>query len=371
MRTELSDLLWEAAQDAPPPRYDVDDAVRAGKRRQRHRRAGTVVAAMVAVAVAVGVPQLTGRASGPPPTPAGPTPSVGPSVGPSVPPSPSVTVASKAEINFTFGSYRAGKFTVSDPFRWTLAGLSAEVRKKGGDPAAPEGMLTVYHPGVADPLATMGLQRTTTDAIGGRPAYFAAYQGPPMLVWQYADDAYAVVESRSGGRGADAMSKADLLQVAGAFRTGPASPVTVPFRTTAVPAGYRLVQAQQNPGDILPAMTRFLPAGSATARLADVDHGPEPDPKSGIADQLRIEVVLPVSGEFDGDPSSGTQCPATGGRCYRWLPGGKYVVEALCRALSPAELTRLVDGLEVADPGRPDTWFPANRAFPAAALSGE
>jgi hypothetical protein len=84
-------------------------------------------------------------------------------------------------------------------------------------------------------------------------------------------------------------------------------------------------------------------------------------------------VVTPVAGEFDGDPSSGTQCPDAksggfGGRCYRWLPGGEYVVEALCRAVSKDSLTRLVDGLEVADPGNRATWFPANQAFPASAL---
>src|SRR5262245_13721065 len=147
MRTEMSDLLHEAAQDPPPPRYDVEDAVRAGKRRQRRRRAGWRAGAALAVAVAVTVRQVVA----PPPrrtTPATPTPSVTP-------------VGKAREINFTFGSYTTGRFTVGAPFRWMLAGMSAEVRKKGGDPASPEGILTVYHPGIADPIAAeKGVKRT-------------------------------------------------------------------------------------------------------------------------------------------------------------------------------------------------------------------
>jgi hypothetical protein len=358
VRTELSDLLHEAARGAPPPRYDVEDAVRAGKRRQRRRRTGWMAGAALAVAVAVTVPQLMTHQ--PQRTqPARPTPSVTP-------------VGKPRPINFTFGGYAVGRFTVSAPFRWTLAGMTAEVRKEGGDPASPEGILTVYHPGVADPLAAdKGVKRTATPAIGGRPAYLATHPGLPVLVWQYADDAYAIIAPSA----ADALTKAEMRQVAVAFRAGTASPVRVPFRITVVPPGYRLVQAQWEPSDGLSAMTRFLPVSVATPRISDVDHGPAPDPRSRYADQLRIEVVKPVPGEFAGTSSAGTQCPDAksggyGGRCYRWLPGDKYVVEALCRAVDKQGLTRLVDGLEVADLGKRATWFPANRAVPASAQVG-
>jgi len=313
----------------------------------------------LAVAVAVTVPQVLSHPSTRP-QPATPTPSVTP-------------VAQAPAIDFTFGAYTTGRFTVSAPFRWTLAGLSAEVRKKGGDPAAPEGILTVYHPGVADPLAAAkGVKRTATPAIGGRPAYLATDQGFPMLVWQYADDAYAIVAPRSAGPGAYAMTKAEMRQVAVAFHTGKASPVPVPFRTAVVPPGYRLVLAQWEPTEGLPAMIRFLPVSVANPRISDVDHGPEPDPHSAYADQLRIEVVKPVPGEFAGDSSSGTQCPEAnhGGRCYRWLPGDKYVVEALCRVVVKDQLAGLVDRIEVADPGNRATWLPANHAFPASAQVG-
>ena len=360
MRTEMSDLLYQAAQDPPPPRYDVEDVVRAGKRRQRRRRTGWAVGAALAVAVAVTVPQIVTH----PPRRVQP-----------VTPTPSVTTAGKPRaINFTFGGYTTGRFSVSTPFRWTLAGMSAEIRKKGGDPASPEGILTVYHPGVADPIAAeKGVKRTTTSPIGGRPAYFGTDQGGfPMLVWQYAADASAVVAPRSAGPGGYAMTKAEMRQVAAAFHLGNATPVVVPFRMTVVPPGYRLVLAQWEPTEGLPAMIRFLPVSVANPRISDVDHGPEPDPHSAYADQLRIEVVKPVPGEFAGDSSSGTQCPEAnhGGRCYRWLPGDKYVVEALCRVVVKDPLAGLVDRIEVADPGNRATWLPANQAFPASAQVG-
>jgi len=192
------------------------------------------------------------------------------------------------------------------------------------------------------------------------------------LVWQYADDAYAVVAPRSAGPGDYAMTKAEMRQVAAAFHLGNATPVVVPFRMTVVPPGYRLVLAQWEPTEGLPAMIRFLPVSVANPRISDVDHGPEPDPHSAYADQLRIEVVKPVPGEFAGDSSSGTQCPEAnhGGRCYRWLPGDKYVVEALCRVVVKDQLAGLVDRIEVADPGNRATWLPANRAFPASAQVG-
>ncbi|MCU7724080.1 hypothetical protein ODJ79_10170 [Actinoplanes sp. KI2] len=353
MRTELSDLLHEAAQDPPPPRYGVDDAVRAGKRRLRRRRAGWMAGAALAVAVAVTVPQLVTRPARHAPTPAASTPS------------PSKT----AEINFTFSGYPAGRFTVSGPFRWTLAGMSAPVWKNGGDPASPEGILTVYHPGVADPLvAAKGVKRTATAAIGGRPAYLATDPDAPMLVWQYADDAYAIVAAAATDSGGYAMTKAEMRQVAVAFQLGSVSPVRVPFRTAVAPAGYRLVETQWDYANDGPsAMVRLLPASVATPQISDVDHGPEPDPRSPYADQLRIEVVTPTAGEFGGKSSGGTHCPDDG-RCYRWLPGGKYVVEAICRAVGKDYLTRLVDDLEIADPGDRATWFTANRAFPASAL---
>src|SRR6185295_2589444 len=115
MRTEMSDLLHQAAQDPPPPRYDVEDVVRAGKRRQRRRRTGWAVGAALAVAVAVTVPQIVTH-----------------------PPRRVTTAGKPRAINFTFGGYTTGRFSVSTPFRWTLAGMSAEIRKKGGDPASPE-----------------------------------------------------------------------------------------------------------------------------------------------------------------------------------------------------------------------------------------
>jgi hypothetical protein len=52
--------------------------------------------------------------------------------------SPSATIARAPEINFTFSAYTAGKFRVGDPFRWSLAGLTANVSRKGGVPDAPE-----------------------------------------------------------------------------------------------------------------------------------------------------------------------------------------------------------------------------------------
>jgi hypothetical protein len=359
MRTELSDLLREVAQDAPPPRYDINDAVRAGKRRQRRHRTGWLAGAALAVAVAVTVPQLLTHPRRTQP----------------VTPTPSVTPVAKAPaINVTFAGYTAGRFTVSAPFRWTLAGLTAEVQKKGSDPANPEALLTVYHPGVADPIGwENGVKRTATTAIGGRPAYFATEKGGhPMLVWQYADDAYAIVAPAAGNSADYVLTKTDMRQLATAFRADKASPVTVPFRTAAVPDGYRLAEVDWAPDS---GTAVFLPASVATPRISDVDHGPEPDTLGPWRDHIRIRAGTPVAGEDGGNPSSGIRCPngRKGGftqRCYRWLPGDKYVSVSFCQTADKGYLTRLADSLEFADPGKRATWFPVSQAFPASTQMG-
>ena len=366
MRTELSDLLYEAAQDGPPPRYDVVDAVRAGKRRQRHHRAGWTVGAALAVAAVVVAPQVLARPPGPMPV----TPK----------PSPSVTVVAKAPpIDFIFRGYTTGKLTVSDPYRWTLAGFTADIEKKGGDAIAPEGMLTVYHPGFSPYAADQSVKRGESTSIGGRPGFFATDDGYPMLVWQYTDRAYATVTPRADGPGRHALSNAELRQVAEAFHPGTPRPVTSVVRLSAVPVGFTLVEVGQGNGESQLTSLRLLPTRYAIPRNADTDHGALPDPSAGIGDQLRISVLVPPAGLYDGDASFGNQCTdfadqgtatALGGRCYRWLPDRQHVLMATGRIFNADQLIRLLDGAEFADPAKPGTWFPANQAVPSSAQVG-
>jgi hypothetical protein len=362
----LSELLDDVRAEAPPPRYDVEDAVRAGKRLRRHRRAGVVAAAVVAVAIAIGVPQLTRTASAPPPVPpAAPTPS--PSVSPAAVKGPALT--------YTLHGFTTGKLRVADPYRWTIAGETAMIDKKGGQPDAAEGEVTLYRAGI-DPRTTLaGAKITASAAVHGRPAYRVDADGAPMLLWEYTDNAMALATVRADGPGRWALTPAELRQVAEGLKIGPPQPVPLAFGTSYLPPGLQIVEVagRFSEGQLSSAM--LAPTADAQARIGQ----PDPDPRTGGGRGTLMFWLAPAVSSDHGSPRPGVQCPAmasvkgtaSGTHCFVFAPGGKYVLEVFGSSTDdPGELKQILGGARFADVTKPSTWLAARTGFPASAQVG-
>jgi hypothetical protein len=104
----------------------------------------------------------------------------------------------------------------------------------------------VYAPGWQATYAPGGVVRpdagTPAEPVAGRTAYWLDRtldgQPGPMLVWGWADDAWAFVQLQ--GPGADQPDQDTLHRIAAAVRVGDGEQVTMPF-TVPVPAGHHLV----------------------------------------------------------------------------------------------------------------------------------
>ncbi|MEU4238940.1 hypothetical protein [Actinoplanes sp. NPDC026619] len=365
---KLSDQLDDVRAEAPPARYDVEDAVLAGKRLRRRRRTGVAALAVVAVAAAIGVPQLTGLASGPSPSlPAEPSPSIAPSPafqGPS--------------LTYTLHAFTTGKLRVEDPYRWNVSGETAMIEKKGGQPDAQEGEVTLYRPGI-DPRSTLdGAQITATTAIHGRPAFRVDADGAPMLLWEYADDAMALITVRADGPAKWALTPNELRQVAEALEPGTPQPVMIAFGTSYVPPDYRVIEVSGRFSSGQLSSAQLVPADEAAARLGK----PDPDPRTQKGSRGLLLWLAPAVASDHGAPRPGVICPTPtvikgmpvekmGRHCYVFLPGGKYVLDVFApSALDDNEVRKLLEGARFGDVGKPATWLPANTGFPVSAQVG-
>lgn len=358
----LSELLDDVRADAPPARYDVADAVRAGKRLRRRRRAGWAAAAATAAAVAIGVPQLVTRADPPPQpiTPVVPTPAPAPTV-------------SRTVVDYEFAGYTAGSFRVADPSVWTLAGDVAPIRAAGSGEQV--GFLQVFRPGV-DPFsrAKPAAHMTDTARVDGRRAYFVESNGDRWLAWEYADGATAVVKPVVN-RG---LSDAELRQVAEAFTPGRPAPVRVAFRAGYIAADYTLAEVVADPAADVRTAATFVPATQVMLRLHQPDRGLPPG-THGLASQvLSIRLTTPA-GRTATDMPTTTECvdgirPGSskqlmGGSCGRQLAGGMYVLEVVGGpTISQSELRKVLEAVEVADLADSSAWLPVTTAIPAGHL---
>ncbi|MBM2617937.1 hypothetical protein JIG36_20475 [Actinoplanes sp. LDG1-06] len=241
---KLSDLL----EDAPPPRFTVDDFIRAGRRRRRRRNAGWAIAAVVAVAIAIGVPQILTR---PPSHPVNPVPTP------------------TRALDRLFKTYQVGDLTVGDP-EWV--GVNNQTTYIGRDrppgrPLRAVGILNVYRAGF-EPTRAWAEKVTPTDPIGGRPAYFAAarpardngiWKPVRVLVWQYADNATAVVTAYDRYLGLD---DAEMRAVASRFvLQATPQPIRQRYTVSWTPPGLRLAAVEysmRGPGSVV-----FVPEAAA------------------------------------------------------------------------------------------------------------
>ena len=349
MQPELPDLLREAALDAPPPRYDVDDAVRAGKRRQNRRRAVVATAAVVAVAAAIGVPQLTTHRADRPVTPvATPTPDDG-----------------TPKAAYTFRGFVVGAYHVTEPASWSFNSQRADIRDAADDPV---GVLIVYRRGV-DPNGDQPTapERTPTDPIGGRPAWF---QGKGELYWEYADGAYATISPQSflfSGPKAHLSDPARIRKVAEAFRTTVPYPITLPFRADHAPAGFQLSSVNTaSSDDTYSVGVDFTRTQRVRAELTN------PHTPRWTADDSYSVIFsgwTPTSGEVPAARSK-PSCSVRGTRICG-LALGTFHLTANGPATSNGEQEKILAGIDpVAQPRDASSWITVDDALPASTRIG-
>jgi hypothetical protein len=371
---DTREMLLMAKGDTPPARHSVDDIIAAGRRRRRRRAfiarvggSGVVAAAVATVGVLVSVNLTVGGNQAP--DAALPLAVVSPS--PTTPaPSPPFT--------FTFDGYKVGDYRVVAPDEVTLAYQKAAVLRDVRDARGKvtvdyAGTLTVYQPRMFDPARfETGLKLT----VQGRDAYQTKVQqekvegwdveGPirfkredpkpemvvgDALAWQYAPDAWAVLEPELYVD-ANGFPAADQIRVAERFAVadGPVL-AKLPFRTGYLPAGFTL---QSISGQSMTAEHR----GMTTLVYA------KPQPPTAARDRTATSVVISVLW-VDAPPPDAmkrkSRCNAGQHWCMTTLPGGEFyvAVEDPSKTLSDPELLKIVDSLAFADVKDASTWFPA------------
>jgi hypothetical protein len=241
------------------------------------------------------------------------------------------------------------------------------------DPNAPKNLsayLAVYRPGAYDATGLAGAQRVT---VGGRPGLEVAATGghwdmERTLAWQYADNAWAVIVSRSGDT--RYPSSDDLRQLAAGLRTDARTPAKLPIRLTWLPAGYRLTEVGVR------ATTGLN--GLATAR--DGDHGgllfsrpalpttgltgPFTGPDGANPAGSFAVFVVPAANSNQRQPTPRVSCLT--GFCNRWFDGDRVQVQVASDGLlSDTEMTKILEGITLGNVQDESTWSEVTASVPA------
>ncbi|MEU4563345.1 hypothetical protein AB0F72_33610 [Actinoplanes sp. NPDC023936] len=392
----LHEVVDLATSDAPPDRNTIDEIVGKGRRVQRRRRAGFAGAgaalAVVAVSAAAALPSLSGGT--------GET---------ALPPAAAPAVSSVAEANwqfpedpftFTFDAFDVGRWHVAAPIvastsyqissvyldgrktndRAATEEEAAEIAKKfermkDGKAAAGEpektiyAYLVLYRPGAFDPAKLAGAKQLTVD---GKKAYQTGGPGNGgmtrrTLAWEYADGAWAVLESHSNG--ADDPSAEEMQKiVTGLKPSAKPAKAKLPFTLDYVPAGYQPVEigvhamsglngiAAAREGDYGGAIFTNKPL--ATTGLVEPYGGVD---GANLPNSFEIFVV-PSANSNQTTGSTAIKCG--NGFCTHRSPDGKVSIQVASDGrLSDAEMTKVLEGLKLADVKDDSTWTDAATAL--------
>jgi hypothetical protein len=383
---DMREILLMAKGDAPPARHSVEDIVAAGRLRRRRSfavrvgGAGAVAAAVATVGVLVSVNLAVSgdhRADT--------------LLAPVVVSTSPTTPAPAPPFTFTFDGYRVGDYRVLAPDEVTLAYQSAGVLRdvkdaKGKVTTRYAGTLTVFQPKMFDPVRfRSGIALT----VQGRDAYQAAVQrqmligswdasadrvtapGDPasttpktvttqVLAWQYATDAWAVLEGELSSD-ANAFPVTDRLEIAERFavRTGDPVPAKLPFRTGYLPAGFTLRSVS---GQSMTAENRGMVTFVYARPRAST--GPLTGTGDRARDRTAPSVVISVLWVDTPPPDAAkrtSRCNAGQHWCMKTLPGGEFylAVEDPSKTLPDQELLRIADQLTFATIKNTSTWYPA------------
>ena len=376
MPHELSDMLRDAKSDAPPPRYSVQDALTAGRKRQKQRRAlwaGTgSVAVVLAVAGAVAVPQLLPESNSSPTTAAaGPAAAKTPAKAPFAYPSEG--------FSGTFAPYKVGDLSVEGTVLVTPGYQVAAIKAPGKGQAyegkngeryyAPNivGHVVTYAKGVFDPAkakkgtkAGAGYFHAGEKKQPPKPGFPAPY-ADSTYTWQYADNAWGQVTV--GGR--LKYSAAKLESIAAGLAGGKEEPVKVGFKLSHVPSGFELGAAGTT-SDYLEATFD----GTSYLRLIKGDYpyrkltGTIGEPFVVGNTQLPIlslQVYRAKEQKYNA-PGNAAYCPQEG-LCYRYTADKKFFLELNGGGfIDNAEMLKMLNGVTFADPTDESTWFAAPEA---------
>jgi hypothetical protein len=369
---DVRELLEIAKADAPAPRLGVDDIVAAGRRRQRWRRGqrlggfgvAAAAAATAVVLVGGGLVFSNGR------------PASGTLLGAASPSEPAPTQpAPFPPFRFTFSGYTVDNYQVLEPSQVTPGYQVTSIV----DPSTGAfANLIVYQPGAFDPKEFTGGTKVT---VQGRDAYLATAQRSRVggvtqvggvttaqttapvtvqrLAFQYAMNAWAVIEPQAGPPNVPPIAAAAELKLAERFTVNADAAVTatLPFRPGYLPAGWKL----------LSATGRSL-AKDNDGMVTGVYGAPQQWSFSGLTAPYDLyfsgrtsRVEISVLWVDTPPPDAPKHLPTCGDHfCHRTLPGKTYyvMVQDPAKVLSNAELTKILDGLTFDTIQDNSTWHP-------------
>lgn len=324
MEQELSDLLTEAKSGPPPVRYSADDVVAAGRRLRRRRRQGAwagAAAAVVLVAVGIAVPRFA---------------------------EPDVVAMPAAPVTGTI-TYPAGQFegnlAAATVNGWTVSGtvsVTPAYQVAVVTRAAERGQVLVFRPTVFD--ATEARGRWEPVAVRDRPGFYR----DSVLIWEYADDAWAMVSIE----GYPPDIREQLVAIAAGVRSAEAQPMRVGVEFGYVPTGYRLASAAESP-DRDGQTGLLLRKGEPPSRY-NADETIESNPDRSVP-TIQVSIRPSSEGQAAGDPV----CEP--GTCYRLTDDGRYAL-VLNAALPQTEMLRMLREATFADITDRGTWFAARDA---------
>jgi hypothetical protein len=300
--------------------------------------------------------------------------------------------AQVAPFTFTFSAYKVGKLSVAAPIDVSTAyelapvyadGLTTNDKPVTDDgPATGDGArdpkadkenarpandlsahLTVFRAGAYDPSKLANAQKVTVG--NGQPGLETTVTGGPWpmvrtLAWQYAENSWAVIESRSSQP--DYPSAGDLRQLAAGLRTEARTPAKLPIALAYIPAGYALNEvgvtampgmdgiASAREGDYggLLYSKPALPTTGLTGAFGGSD-GEDPPGSFKI-------FIVPSANSNQPTASPGVSCLV--GFCNRYFDDGRVQVQVSSGGrLTNDEMKRILEGVTLANVQDGSTWF--------------
>lgn len=368
----IREVVNMATDHAPPLGVSVDDIVASGRRVQRRRRtglaAGLALAAVAAVAVTTTALAAAGHRTGKQ------TATVAASSSPAVVEAAAGPLLADP-LEFTFSGYSVGPVHVHSPIvagnAYQIAAVTVDGttdsrhRGKVSDRRAPkprlDATLTLYRPGA---YAAQRLAGAASTKVAGHRALKVEHHqsfGPWLktLVWQYAPNAWAVLDSNADR--ADLPTMQQLEATAAALSGAAARPVTVPFTLSYVPEGYDVFAVGDH-------MTGSLDAvgGPSATQYSGLFFAKNGLPKSGLLgpyDNMMWGAFQIMISANTADAPVTPGCDS--GLCTRLADGGKVTVAVASNAgsLSNAESMKVINGIRLTDVHDTGSWVDIRTAL--------
>ncbi|MDX6214823.1 MAG: hypothetical protein QOG99_407, partial [Frankiales bacterium] len=370
MKHELSEMLAASKENPPPPRYTVEDALTAGRKRQSRRRvlfagAGSA-AAVVAVAAAIAVPQIVTRTS--------PNPSTVKNAAPAASGTKKPALFAYPVKDFTgnIAPFKSGDLAVSGTVQVTTSYELATIVAPGKGTSFQDaqgkihttandiGTVVIYRAGVFSP--SVAIKSGSKVTVGGKPGYYTAGKAAPTgnkklgvssspatLTWEYADDSWAVVTTSGWAK----LTRDDMINLAQNVTSATAEEMAVDFKLGYVPKGFVLEAAGPSDSGMQTPMDgesflRVVKGGTDYTGLT------QPILDAPVVGGKQLATLsLAVYPSWYSKHAGNVTGTCLGGQqlCYKTTKDGKFVVELSGGGFLPdSELLKVVKGVSFADP---------------------